>query len=309
MKRTITFILSLSVFWLYAQSTTISLNKYNTIYEAGNLSNGMGDHLFAGRTNQSAGMNLRRALLQFDLSTIPAGATITGVTLNLDLNQTISGAIGVSLHKLTQDWGQGISDAAGQEGAGATSTVNDASWNCSFHDGASGCTTSWTTAGGDFNTTASATTSVDGNGAYTWTSATMLTDVQGWFANSATNFGWMLIGDETTDGTAKRFSANTTNPPTLELTYNTLSSSESDFTKVIVTPNPTTGDTNIQLGSPHNTITVTITNSLGQTVSTFTEQTETKALTIPLTGQPTGLYFVTLISSKGEKVVVKIIKA
>jgi hypothetical protein len=35
----------------------------------------------------------------------------------------------------------------------------------------------------------------------------MATDVQGWLANPASNFGWILIGDETQDATAKMYAS------------------------------------------------------------------------------------------------------
>jgi hypothetical protein len=35
----------------------------------------------------------------------------------------------------------------------------------------------------------------------------MATDVQGWIADPASNFGWILIGDEGQDGTAKMFAS------------------------------------------------------------------------------------------------------
>ena len=57
-----------------------------TIYsESGAESNGAGDHVFAGRTRDGL---TRRALLRFDVSSIPAGSTIKGVTLTLHLSRT-----------------------------------------------------------------------------------------------------------------------------------------------------------------------------------------------------------------------------
>src|SRR6185369_6978059 len=40
---------------------------------------------------------------------------------------------------------------------------------------------------------------------YTWSSGGMLTDVQGWYSSPSSNNGWVLIGDESTGGTARRF--------------------------------------------------------------------------------------------------------
>ena len=52
------------------------------------LSNGLGD-IYVGRTNQDgqgpATISIRRGLIAFDIAdNIPAGATITGVTLTVD---------------------------------------------------------------------------------------------------------------------------------------------------------------------------------------------------------------------------------
>ena len=35
-------------------------------------------------------------------------------------------------------------------------------------------------------------------GQYTWSSAQMVADVQGWLDNPASNFGWLMLGDEST---------------------------------------------------------------------------------------------------------------
>ncbi len=47
---------------------------------------------------------------------------------------------------------------------------------------------------------------MSGIGAYTWSSTAQLVgDVQFWLDSPATNFGWTIVGDESTIGTAKRF--------------------------------------------------------------------------------------------------------
>lgn len=209
-------------FLLNAQTANLSAVKDNTIYS--NLttnSNGAGDNFTAG-ANQSAAV--RRGLLMFDLSSIPAGATITAVSLSMVMNKTVSGANNVSLHRLDENWGEGPSNAgAGGDGNGAPAELGDATWICSFSNGAGGCTTAWTTAGGTYQPTATATTSVAGPSAYTWSSAQMITNVQGWLNTPATNFGWVIIGTEGSPGSAKRFSSRT-NPivpdrPSLTVTY------------------------------------------------------------------------------------------
>lgn len=193
--------------------TTIMLSaaKDNSLFSENNNSNGSGDDLFTGRTNQG---NLRRTLIQFDLSTIPSGATITDAQLKMQGSRQATN--GVAIHRLTADWGEGASVATGQGGQGANPTNNDATWNFSFFN-----TTSWSTAGGDFMPTASASTSVSNGATSNWTGANVATDVQAWIDDSTTNFGWILIGDESTNNSAVRLLSreSATNAPLLEITY------------------------------------------------------------------------------------------
>lgn len=188
----------------------------NTLYqsETGAISNGQGEHLFAGTTNNSA---VRRALVQFDLSAIPASATITSATLTLNMSKSVAGETNVTLHTVQQAWGEGESDAAGEEGAGAAAAPGDATWLHTFFN-----TATWTNAGGDFDMTPVATTPVGASGAYSWESAALLADVQAWVADPNANFGWLLMGDESSQGTAKRFDSRENaaeNRPTLSITY------------------------------------------------------------------------------------------
>src|SRR4051812_5706406 len=69
-----------------ADTATLTPDKDNTLFQtsSGNLSDGSGQALYAGRTGQSTpGLQIRRGLLHFNLSTIPAGATITIASLRL----------------------------------------------------------------------------------------------------------------------------------------------------------------------------------------------------------------------------------
>lgn len=202
----------------WTQTTVVlEASKDNTIYESnsGNLSNGAGTELFTGTTNNN---DRRRALVRFDLSTIPAGAMITSATLTLRVDRTVSGNHNVAVHKVAADWGEGTSNADAQEGRGAAATTNDATWVHRFFN-----SSTWSNPGGDFTGAASASLSVGGNGVYNWTSTQLTADVQAWVTNAATNFGWILVGNESTDRTAKRFasSENSTaaNRPKLSVTY------------------------------------------------------------------------------------------
>ena len=200
-----------------AGTVNISPSKDNTLYEydpaEGDHSNGAGFHLFAG---ENAGGEVRRGVLAFDIAgTIPPGSTITGVSLSMNMSMTPAGALTVELHKLLADWGEGTSHAPMGEGDGAPATPNDATWRHRFFD-----STFWTTQGGDFSATLSASQSVGGTGQYTWSSAQMVADVQSWLDNPASNFGWLVLGDETASATTKRFDTReSASPPMLTIEF------------------------------------------------------------------------------------------
>src|SRR5436190_14685468 len=203
-----------------ASATIINIHpiKDNTLYEfdpaEGDRSNALGNHFFAGETAMG---ELRRGVLAFDIAgSIPPGSTILGVTLSLNTSRTASDTPrNVELHKLLADWGEGTSVAPGEEGDGAPATTNDATWRHRFFD-----TVFWTTEGGDFSATVSATQSVGPLGQYTWSSAQMVADVQSWVNNPASNFGWLVLGDESALGTTKRFDTReSASPPVLTIEY------------------------------------------------------------------------------------------
>jgi len=185
-----------------ADTVFIGASQDNTLYESdtGGLSNGGGQYFFAGRTAQGDG-SIRRGLLAFDIAgDVPAGSIITDVSLALHMSKTITGPQDVALHRSLADWGEGASDAPGQEGAGTAAAMGDATWLHTFYD-----TDFWATAGGDYAAVPSATTSVADVGYYSWTSADMVADVQEWLDTPDENYGWFLVGNELTLATAKRF--------------------------------------------------------------------------------------------------------
>jgi hypothetical protein len=223
--------------WLEGRVTpstlTIAAARDNSIFsESPNNSDGASYDLFTGRTNQSGGA-YRRSLIDFDLSAIPNGAVIDSVSLTMvmsggspsglgaggDHPQGYTGPIDISLDRMLANWGAGSSGAGlgnggsvapgtggppgGSGGAahGFAATTGDATWTYNFFN-----TTTWTTPGGDFVTTPSATQSASINPQYvTWSSAGLVSDVQGWVNKPTTNFGWAIIGDESTIGTSRLF--------------------------------------------------------------------------------------------------------
>jgi hypothetical protein len=196
----------------------INPSKDNTLYEydpaEGDMSNALGLHFFAGETGMG---ELRRGVVAFDIAGhIPPGSTITAVSLSMNVSRVpVDTAYTVELHKLLADWGEGTSDAPGEEGDGAPVTSNDATWRHRFFD-----TIFWTNEGGDFSATVSASQSVGPIGPYTWTSAQMIADVQSWLDNPGSNFGWLMLGDESTIATAKRFDTReSASPPVLTIQF------------------------------------------------------------------------------------------
>jgi len=202
----------------------IGAAKDNTLYESatGSLSNGLGQYFFAGKTGLIDNFKIRRGLIAFNIAgNIPAGSSIQSVVFRLSMNRTpfFAGDQTISLHKLTADWGEGTSNASFQEGQGAPATTNDATWLHRFYN-----STFWTTPGGDFNSLASASTTVGGIAFYNFGSTSlMVADVQDWLDNSGNNFGWILIGNESDSTTTKRFSSkqdtSETSWPSLTVTY------------------------------------------------------------------------------------------
>lgn len=202
------------------ESVELTPAKDNTLYQSdtGSLSNGAGIAVFAGRTAPQNGGARRRAVLAFDVSSIPQGATVAGVTLKLRNSSTRNnGTQTVELHRLTSDWGEGTSNAGStNDGDGAPATTGDATWIHTFFD-----TQQWDSGGGDFAADLSASVQVGANGLYFWGSDAMLDDVQGWVDDPSSNFGWILIGNEGTTATAKRFNSReaASDPPVLLIDY------------------------------------------------------------------------------------------
>ena len=194
-------------------------SKDNTLYQSGvgSISNGAGQHIFVGSTNAS---DARRGVISFDVaSVVPAGSTIVSAELTLNMSRSTSPASTIELHALIADWGEGESDAMSSEGNGTTAAVGDATWVHRMFP-----SVLWKTPGGDFSFLASAVISVGGGNRYTWNATRkMIADVQGWVDDPSADFGWLLLGNEATSRTAKRFDSKESptagNRPTLTITY------------------------------------------------------------------------------------------
>ncbi len=158
----------------------------------------------------------KRSLLQFSLAGIPGGATITSSQLRLVRTGGNNTAQNIGAYRVTTSWNEGT----GNNNAN-TAIINGSTWlTTSF-------TTNWQSAGGDFNTTNGAVTSVSnstggigGTAIYGW-DVTAIT--QGWYASTFTNNGLILKDVLENNGNDKVFGSlnNGTlgNRPVLRVTY------------------------------------------------------------------------------------------
>jgi hypothetical protein len=188
---------------LRADMVHITADRDATLIEdtAGSLANGSGPSIFAGRTSQTL-FGVRRALVRFDVGSIlPKDAIIDRVFLSLYENSNNPAPSEVYLHRVLADWGEGASFSKG--GSGAPAQENDATWLHTFYD-----YDYWVQQGGLFVPQASASETVGGNDFYTWQSTQyMVNNVRHWLHNPERNFGWLIMGDEYTSGSVKRFAS------------------------------------------------------------------------------------------------------
>lgn len=189
---------------LSAVTVEFSASSDTSIYQQDvDASNGSGQFIIAGGN--------ARGLLRFDVS-IPEGSTIIDAVLTLSAGATAGAGAAVSVHRVTTGWGEGSSDAAGDEYFGAPAKLFDATWQYSFFDGEQ-----WNTPGGDFGGS-SAITAVGGVGAYEWIGNGLIDDVQSWVDDGATNFGWLMQGAGSSVAFLSKDSPGGLGP-SLEVTY------------------------------------------------------------------------------------------
>jgi hypothetical protein len=222
--------------WAVPQTVSIDASKDVSLFQNNvNNSSGAGNGLIAGTNGNT---QPRRSLIEFDIAgNLPANAIVLDVRLDLVLGATAGGGgtgggpanVTIGLRKLSADWGEGVAqlsnpktDTLGGQGQGAAAGNGDATWSSNFHNASL-----WATPGGDFGGVASASLVVGGtlNTTNSWLSTpALVSDVQGWFNNPATNFGWALVNsDEATANTSRTFfSRDVLTPslrPILNVTY------------------------------------------------------------------------------------------
>jgi hypothetical protein len=225
---------------LPAAIVTLQPSKDNTIYSSQtSRSNGGGAGLFAGTDGTGAPA---RSFLSFDLSGIPADATITEVKMTLTLGMVAGGGgagtspqnATIAMFKVSQNWGEGnagnntVSSGIMGSGQGFAAGPGDATWSAAAFP-----STLWSNPGGDHAANASASLFLDNNitgNSFTWLSTPeLVADVQGWLATPNANFGWELINaNEAAARTAYIFysrnwpsfpAGSASQVPILEVTY------------------------------------------------------------------------------------------
>ena len=209
----------LAVVYPDALTVTLGSSRDDTLYqrELDQRNNGAGRWFFAGKNGNR---DIRRGLIGFDIAAeVPAGATVTGVSLTLKMSRTLASEVLVSLHRVTADWQEGKQHASGNEGSGtqADAEPGDVTWTHRVFG-----SLAWENEGGDFSAEASATALIGDIEFYTWgPTSRLVADVQGWLDDPTTNFGWLLLGDESRSRTAKRFATkdNETDRPMLVVEY------------------------------------------------------------------------------------------
>lgn len=226
---------------LRAAGASVSLPSVSdaSIYEVKPDSNLGATTLLAG-TNQQ--VSKARALFQFDLSSLPAGAVVTAVQVLLYCTRQPDPdqhggpvASDFSLYRMYVGWGEG----SGSSPTGSVAAAGDATWN-ERHFAA----ISWGSPGGlpgtDYANDPSATTTVGNIGDYVWGSSTgLIADVNAWIASPDTNFGFMLVSQsEASTGSARRF-ASREQPgglipaPQLVITYSVVPESSAVWLAVV----------------------------------------------------------------------------
>ena len=202
------------------QTVTIACSEDATLYEdpAGQLTNDGGSSVFAGKT---AFGEIRRALLKFPTTAIPADAVVIDARLTLGLIQTPSlNQDPISIHRVSSAWTEGTTAAPSPGGGGTAAATGDTTWVYREYP-----SVRWANLGGDFVAQPSATTTVGYFQNSTFTmgpSAGMNADVQAW-ARGEPNHGWIVRVDETQLQIARRLGSrtntNATLRPRLVVTY------------------------------------------------------------------------------------------
>jgi hypothetical protein len=181
--------------------------------DATNNASGSVPGMFVGTDGQG---NAKRGLIEFDIAdNIPAGSTITAVSLTMTVGQVAGsgggggsgsgGSYTISLFNESQAWSPSTNVAGsgsfGGTGHGAAAHTGDVTWNDAAYP-----STAWNVAaGGNWTTSltdlADASVGATSGASYTWSSQGLVASVQSWLDTPSTNFGWLIKNADETDAT------------------------------------------------------------------------------------------------------------
>ena len=182
---------------------TAGVLKDNTLYEHATnaLSNGAGESVVFGLYN---GLK-RRGLIAFDLAgAVPTEGVISSARVELNVAAQTSARYSIDLYRVSKSWGEGSSNASGEELDGAAAASGDATWQYAKYG-----TDAWTSPGGDYSTNSSGSVSVWTTGVYTIDSTDrMVRDIEEWYADLKTNHGWAIVADERIATEPKRIASS-----------------------------------------------------------------------------------------------------
>ena len=154
-------------------------------------------HIPVGSANNE---RLNRGLVEFDLSSIPSGVTVTSVSFNFEvtLQGGKNGQAGVDfgLYRVTAAWdeGTGVSNIGDPEGGPVNWIMRTAA-------------DPWTTLGGDFDPMDLGVVFVDGPSNYSISTSDLVAAIQDIVDGNESNFGFLLKGSpEGVLGSAARVS-------------------------------------------------------------------------------------------------------
>ena len=169
-------------------------------------STGNANRNYGGANTMDVEAGRRNGLLEFDLSSIPATATLVSATLELFLENDGNNDVQIDVHRITQSWVEGTKTGNGN--------ADGATWN--DYDG----TNPWVTAGGDYDSTVIASATIP-RGNNTWHQWDITTLVSDWLNNGSPNDGLLLEQVGLRDGVqfASSENGNVSLNPKLTLTY------------------------------------------------------------------------------------------
>ena len=189
-------------FRLSADTVTLRPVADATLFEASPNNNLGDDGTFMAGLRPKGGRS--RGVLRFDLTGLPANIVINSAALTLTVTTTppiFPASSTFDLHRVTQAWVEGNKPSSY---GGMPASLGEVTWNSALTSEAR-----WQNPGGDFVPTVTASHFIAGNGSYAFNSTpNLVSDVQTWHDDPASNFGWILMSEsEGVSRTVRRFAS------------------------------------------------------------------------------------------------------